>query len=236
MKESIAFDQLERFGEGNGSIETVPLTRVPKIRQVETIPADVLQPGKRCIELWSDGIRAIGAEALDEPILVPVPLPGNVNGVGEGGGLNPGQITRLEHLGDEPLASRRNGCLLGLRWLGLAALAGPDPLPSAHIRSLARLLLFLPDFPQIAGQLARFRGKNSPVGSLGTASSGRFPRRNGPSWSIVPVGSRRFPHKREGGRISPVGLYGDHFRAQPQHRATCLGRRSSISASMRRNR
>src|SRR6185312_9310864 len=102
-----------------GLIETVPLTRVPKIRQVETIPADVLQPGKRCIEFWSDGIRAIGAEALDEPILVPVPLPGNVNGVVEGCGLNPGQITRLEYVGDEPLASRRTAVFSasgGLGW------------------------------------------------------------------------------------------------------------------------
>src|SRR5689334_19597321 len=163
MKESIAFDQLERFGERNGLIETVPLTRVPKIRQVKTIPADVLQPGKRCIEFWDDGIRAIGAEALDEPILVPVPLPGNVNGVVEGGGLNPGQVTRLEHVGDEPLASRRDGCLLGLRWLGLAASADPDPLPSAHDRSRARPPLSLIDIPQIAGQLARVRVKNSPV-------------------------------------------------------------------------
>src|SRR5215210_9038352 len=164
MKESITFDQLERLGERNGLIEAVPLTRVPKIRQVETIPADVLQPGKWCIEFWGDGLRAIGAEALDEPILVPVPLPGNVNGVVEGCGLNAGQITRLEHVGDEPLAGRRDGCLLALRWLGLAALAGPDPLPSAHDRPLARPLLFLSDFPQIAGQLARFREKNSPVG------------------------------------------------------------------------
>src|SRR3954468_23916540 len=136
----------------------------PLLRKVKTIPADVLQPGKRRIEFRGDGIRAIGAEALDEPILVPVPLPVNVNGVVEGCGLNPGQITRLEYVGDEPLAGRRSGCLLVLRWLGLAALAGPDPLPSAHDRSLARLLLFLPDFPQIAGQLARFRGKNCPVG------------------------------------------------------------------------
>src|SRR5215210_2080764 len=122
MKESITFDQLERLGERNGLIETVPLTRVPIIRQVETIPADVLQPGKRRIEFWGDGIRVIGAEALDEPILVPVPLSVNVNGVVEGCGLNLGQITRLEHLGDEPLASRRNGCVLALRWLGPAAL------------------------------------------------------------------------------------------------------------------
>ena len=61
MKESIAFDQLQRFRERNGLIEIVPLTRVLKIRQVETIPADVLQPGKRRIEFWGNGIRAIGA-------------------------------------------------------------------------------------------------------------------------------------------------------------------------------
>ncbi|HZI72845.1 MAG TPA: hypothetical protein VFD73_02280 [Gemmatimonadales bacterium] len=55
MKVFVAFDQLY------GLIETVPLTRVPKMGQVETIPADVRQPGKRCIEFWGDGIRAIEA-------------------------------------------------------------------------------------------------------------------------------------------------------------------------------
>src|SRR5215208_3290636 len=171
MKVSVAFDQTESFGERNGFIEAEPLTRVPKIRQVKTIPADVLQPGKRRIEFWGDGIRVVGAEALDQPIFVPVPLPVNVNGVVEGCGLNPGQITRLEHLGDEPLASRRNGCLLALRWLGLAALAGPDPLSLTHDRSVASPplsltrapLLFLTDIPQTAGQLARLRVKNRPV-------------------------------------------------------------------------
>src|SRR3954468_4086484 len=130
---------------------------------------------------------------MDAPILVPVPLPGNVNGAVEGCGLHPGQITRLEYVGDEPLASRRNGCLLALRRLGLAALAGPDLLPSAHNRPLARPPLFLIDIAQIAGQLARVRVKNSPVGSLCTASSGRFPCLNGPSWAIVPIRSHDPP-------------------------------------------
>ena len=67
-----------------------------------------------------------------------------------------------------------HGCLLALRWLGLTALADVDPLPSAHDRSVASLLLsltrapllFLTETPQIAGQLASFRVKNRPVGCL----------------------------------------------------------------------
>ena len=114
MKMSVAFDEPERFDERNGSIEAEPLTCVPIIRQVETIPADVLQPGKRRIEFWGEGIRVIGAEALDEPIFVPVPLTVNVNWVVEGCGFNPGQKARLENLGDELLISRRNRCLLTL--------------------------------------------------------------------------------------------------------------------------
>src|SRR5215207_1992598 len=112
MKVSVAFDQPERRGERNGPIEAEPLTRVPITRQVETIPADVLQPGKRHTEFWRDGIRVIGAEASDEPIFVPVPLTVNVDGVVEACRFDPGQIMRLEHLGDEPLASRRNCRLL----------------------------------------------------------------------------------------------------------------------------
>jgi hypothetical protein len=44
------------------------------------------------------------------------------------------------------------------------------------------------------------------------------------------------PTKRGVGRTYPVRLHSDRLRFQPQHRATCLGLRSAIRSSMRRNR
>src|SRR4051794_17343725 len=44
------------------------------------------------------------------------------------------------------------------------------------------------------------------------------------------------PAERDFERTTPVGSQRDRLRLQAQHRTTGLGRRSSISASMRRNR
>jgi hypothetical protein len=46
----------------------------------------------------------------------------------------------------------------------------------------------------------------------------------------------RLPLKRQFRRTTPVAFQHDRLRLPSQHRATCLGRRSSISARMRQNR
>jgi len=75
LKVRVVLDQVEGFGERHALKQAEPFTRVPVVRQIEAIPADILQTCKGCLEFRLVRPRVVGPEPRDKPVFVAVPLP-----------------------------------------------------------------------------------------------------------------------------------------------------------------
>ncbi len=98
------------------------------------------------------------------------------------------------------------------------------------------LTIALADIPRIDGRLVRFRRQNS----LATISEQHQIAVLRPEPAPIAGHTRpaapRASINRHFRRTSPVGLCRAFLQVRVQHRAACLGRRSSIISKMRRNR
>ncbi len=112
VQELVSGDGFDRSRQVESAVQAEPFACVTMPVDIEAIAGDPVQACEGSVELFASVLWEAGTVALNKAIPGAMPFAENVDGIVELRGSDAGQVTRLEDLVDQPLASDRDSALL----------------------------------------------------------------------------------------------------------------------------